>query len=1131
MDDYHLLVTYVDFYGVWKKKIQPSLIHEGPLLINLELGVENGEDEDRCPYFSPKFIESEDGDALCQLFIIPYDSKFDTNQTTEINIWRSKHPGKAFLVLILSIARSQWSFTTQRSKIESMFNSIVPTSRVVIAKYYLDKEESISESDLRSIHISLANLIQISNQDRIKVLQQQLNDIQFKSEHLHSIGNPEKESEIDSIYTSDYVKVSNELASLYHTFGFLSQSILIYRSIISVINEQAKQHKIPFWPPSPQKYDIRRFGTKVPLNSGYCMIISSIHGIVKSLIQTNSMVELSKDVTRCFSLILAHSTTAEQMIFARSWIHFTAINLSDAMENAPYFEGQENHALLFQMIALNQILKLLEYSTEIEKAKNKSSQEITTRQISLTASAIFDFETSEKLNTLNFDVDLNIPFLENIMKDHPIFSDQTAKEQLFLLECTRAEKLAARCFPNHRAFVSSLFFEFFLNNDDITGAMASLQNTSLSPDCPINQLPIETESSEYLSSSELLEHKKSKPAYRKNKRRTGRPESHVLELLFSYEEHRNEEIAELLISCIGAKNNSKIEALKFLALLDSEIEVRPDFSISPLLFSPSLFETHDIYDTIHLKLSFKIPHWIISLFHSQPNQEQIDLEPNFNDSHLLSRSTENDSNLIADDYNSQLIEDENWFHPHIWIQLSSNELSDDFCLISEPKQYDALEHEMIIEEDINCNFAGKFQTMILIMKFGNCYLVWQVPMPHELIIIEKNAAPTFDLLMPCLLQRNCLQSAVFSAKNLDASSTEVTFMFEMDGLEEIIYLKPCAPRNTESRISNAQSTFTGIGSPKRKSIARIEIPSEKEKSPPTERRKSQPDFLPISSKHHLDSYKEIHYKPNMPIILQQFDSMIQMKLIYRMKMDDTVGVIYSYVRRDGTSHSITQQFAVPEIKSFNIRLFKQTAKLQQFQIVNIFPQKFEFIFNNKKHEMPPQALYSIVRNASDLPLDLTFFEEGWEDYPVEVSTSNFKLDKMTVKLTVQEKKRNIHQAEMYLSDKNEAASQQDLIHKNDQSALNPAEEVIPKPPSVTESDWIVGEPRLVIVDPPALPMMEDEKNWVIAPQDSEGITHIFIPKRPGKLPFPKFQVKQQVAEPIPKVTEIKFNGYPPMVPL
>ena len=30
-------------------------------------------------------------------------------------------------------------------------------------------------------------------------------------------------------------------------------------------------------------------------------------------------------------------------------------------------------------------------------------------------------------------------------------------------------------------------------------------------------------------------------------------------------------------------------------------------------------------------------------------------------------------------------------------QLSSNELSDDFCLISEPKQYDALEHEMIIE--------------------------------------------------------------------------------------------------------------------------------------------------------------------------------------------------------------------------------------------------------------------------------------------------------------------------------------------------------------------------------------------------------------------------------------------------
>lgn len=1062
MDDYQLLVTYTDFYGVWKKKIQPSLIREGPLSINLELPIKS-EITQNCNYFSPQFVESEEGDSLCQLFVIAYDSKFDTNQTTEINIWRSKNPGKAFLVLILSIAKTQWSFTTQRSKIESMFNQVVPTSRVVIAKYLLDKEESISESDMKTIHSSLANLIQISNQDQIRTLQQKITDIEVKSKNI----DPDLYAEI----TTDYIRISSELASLYHTFGFLSQSKEIYRKIISIIMKISQIRLIEFWPPSPKNYDIRRITSKIKFVFGFDMLILSIHGITKSLLQSSHIQELFNDISHCFHIVISNSKTPEELIFSRYWIYNTSVNFCDIIENGSNEKNNRQVIRSFSMIALSQVLKLLEYNYKIKKAKTNQKEENQSLNQQLTETETMDFlDIEDETENLDFNIKPESTILKNASYNNLALADDDSKDDLFLGAWKKSSKVF-NDLPYHKSFVSSILFDFYLNKKDITEALNVIKETSLNPECP----------KEFLT--------------RKQKRRISRVESHVLELIFACPDLKTPELAQLLISSIGAKDSSKMKAIEYLAVDDTERQVYPDFSISPFLFSPGLFEVHDIYDNFHFKLTVSFPKWLCDLTDTMMNQNE-------------STNSKNDNQ--SDEGN------DSWYIPNITIHLLSSELPDGFNLMVDLQHHTRLSEKMTIEDSINCNFSGKFDKMILIIKYGYLYLSWNIIMPHELVILERVAPPSFDLTMPCLLQKGCRQSAIFTAENLDASSMEVTFTFEMEGLEEIIYLKPLV-----TGLPLGSNSSCGLSSVKVEKNETGQQTNQPQNINPIlkGRRKSYQEFIQSEpGQICLSNYEEIRYKPNTPIILYKFESTVKMILVYKIENDeDAVGIIYSFLKRDGTSQTLTQQFSIPEAKTFNIRLFKQTQKMQQFQIVNIFPQTFNFTFNDKKHVMLPHALFSIIREASDSPLELTFYEEGWEKYPVKIVTSNFMLDKLKVKLSFQPI-RNIGRK----------------LPKST-SEYGPTEESKPEEDGNDFDEnlqkWIVGEPRFVTVEPPAFPMMEDEKNWVIAPQDSVGKTHLFVPKHPGKLPLPKFQIRQQVAEPIPNDVQIMFNLYPPIVPL
>ncbi|KAK8899384.1 hypothetical protein M9Y10_001699 [Tritrichomonas musculus] len=1096
MDDYHLLVTYTDFYGVWKKKIQPSLIREGPLSINLELPIQSDITQN-CNYFSPQFVESEEGESLCQLFIIAYDSKFDTNQTTEINIWRSKNPGKAFLVLILSIAKTQWSFTTQRSKIESLFNQVVPTSRVVIAKYLLDKEESVSDSDLKLIHSSLANLIQISNQDQIRTLQQKMTDIEAKGKNIGT--------ESYAKMSAEYIKVSTELASLYHTFGFLSQSKEIYHKVISIIMKISDLGLLQFWPPSPINYDIRRLTSKIKFDYGFNMLISSIHGITKSLMQSNKISELFVDIAHCFYIVLLNSITPEQLIFTRYWIYSTSVNFCDMIISGPSSKNNDSTVQSFSMIALSQILKLLEYSYRIQQCKseeNDKDQEKSNLNEFLSTSEIMDFiDADDYEKTLNFDINLDSPFLKQVSTDNLALVDASKRDEIFLEEWKRSSKIFENL-PKHKSFTDSVLFEYYLSKNNFKDAMATIEKTPLDP---VNH----------------------------NKRRISAIESHILELVFSYPDLKTPELAKQLISCIGAKDISKMRAIEYLAALEDEIQVSPDFTISPFLFAPGLYDAHDIYDNFHFSLTIKFPKWLCDLTDTMKSLQETD-------------ESDNNSNIKKVDYDNdddESLENVEWFVPIISIHLLSSELPDGFSMMMHQKHYDSLSEKMVIEGNINCNYPGRFDIMMFIIKFGNCYLSWEIKMSQKLVILERVAPPSFDLTMPCLIQKDCLQSAIFTAENIDASSMEVTFTFEMDGLEEVIYLKPI---NTSTPLgSNTNNTSSSVLSPR---AEKNEPQQQNQPSSPSlnlvlkGRRKSYQEFIQSEPEQFsLSNYEEIHYKPNIPIILRKFESTVKIILVYKMKSDDAVGVAFTFLKRDGTSQTLTQTFTVPEIKSFNIRLFKQTAKMQQFQIVNIFPQTFTFTFNGKKHVMLPHALYSIVREASDAPLELVFVEEGWEKYPVKLVTSNFMRDKLRVKLVVQPIQNINHQIPKSKSEVESTNKEANNKHEEEDNA-NDTKKVASSGSDDNDSDnlsqaescltpWIVGEPRLVIVDPPAFPMLEDEKNWVVAPQDSLGKAHLFFPKHPGKLSFPKFQIKQQVAEPIPKDVEIMFNLYPPIVPL
>ena len=221
-----------------------------------------------------------------------------------------------------------------------------------------------------------------------------------------------------------------------------------------------------------------------------------------------------------------------------------------------------------------------------------------------------------------------------------------------------------------------------------------------------------------------------------------------------------------------------------------------------------------------------------------------------------------------------------------------------------------------------------------------------------------------------------------------------------------------------------------------------------------------------------DDGKFVKFGPNETITVSWFSAKIRIRLIYVFKENSSFYIECAAQQRDGEVVTYSNHYDFPSFVPITVHLFNQTQRYHQFQIYNPFPQSFTFEHNGKKHKLPPISTYSIIRELSDKPLKLTYYENGWEGYPVEITTSHFK-----------------------------------LVNKDIQIETD-------------ELPWVVGQPKLVKVNPPASPMMEKTDHWVVAQQDAEGRCHCMIPTFPGRIKFPKFQAHQQIVECSPKFVDI-----------
>ena len=347
-------------------------------------------------------------------------------------------------------------------------------------------------------------------------------------------------------------------------------------------------------------------------------------------------------------------------------------------------------------------------------------------------------------------------------------------------------------------------------------------------------------------------------------------------------------------------------------------------------------------------------------------------------------------------------------------------MSDDNSLASEEVKV-KLGEQVKIKANIMCSSVGEYDLLIICVMVGEMIMYWPHSLNVLLLVVEPLKLTSFELEMPYLLMPNARQAAVFIAENVDPSIVEIDIDFEMEGL--------------------------------------------------------------VCIKHRDEEGKVIEHAPTESIALTKFGKRCELVLIYDfVEKSDSVNANINAIRKDGYSVQNCQGFQIPPVKKFGIMLLNQTKRLQQFQVVNPFPEQYSLEFNGRTHVVLPYGKYCIVREASEEPLELTMVERGWEEYPVKVVSSHVKKNTMKVQLKF------------------------DCVK------------------------WSVGNPIVVTADPPSF-AMTDNSDWIVNAVDLNGSTHVFIPKIPGTLKMPNFQVGQQVCETIPKQVDIEVCEFPPFMPL
>jgi hypothetical protein len=111
------------------------------------------------------------------------------------------------------------------------------------------------------------------------------------------------------------------------------------------------------------------------------------------------------------------------------------------------------------------------------------------------------------------------------------------------------------------------------------------------------------------------------------------------------------------------------------------------------------------------------------------------------------------------------------------------------------------------------------------------------------------------------------------------------------------------------------------------------------------------------------------------------------------------------------------------------------------------------------------------------PLEIAIAEEGWEEFPVTVAVASLSPETPTVLL------------------------------------------------DVGEDEWAAGDPRAVRTSPTSLAL--PDTNWIAGPHKTE--TWLLIPKRPGVLKSPDFQVGHRICGTVPRTVHIVACPCSPLV--
>jgi hypothetical protein len=230
-------------------------------------------------------------------------------------------------------------------------------------------------------------------------------------------------------------------------------------------------------------------------------------------------------------------------------------------------------------------------------------------------------------------------------------------------------------------------------------------------------------------------------------------------------------------------------------------------------------------------------------------------------------------------------------------------------------------------------------------------------------------------------------------------------------------------------------------------------------------------------------YSDVVFPGDAAVTIDKIVPRMELFLVYKSPAveDDTVSVTISILKANGRETRRAETFETPPKEKMGIRLVNQTERFQQFQMLNPFPVAFSFRLGERNRVMQPNSNYSFLREASPDPLTLTLVEDGWEEFPVTIVATSFHTNTLIVELRWD------------------------------------------------EGDWVAGDAKFVEANPPSFAV--ENRDWIVVSQDPTGIRHLFIPKRPGVLGLPAFQVGQQACPTNPKTARVFACDCPPFVPL